>query len=143
MASSCAKKYTFYMRPTGDFIPARTHCLYRVGHHLADLHRFCLFFLSRYCFACHILLGQVGIWQDGQDILAAMVETTKSESTKDSPRGKGHPVETDVCGHLVYVKVENPVINWAAATAHHLLAEHVANVKQKPFHNRARTCHPV
>ena len=38
--------------------------LYRVGRHVTDLGFVC--FLSSYCFVCPILLGQVGIWQNGQ-----------------------------------------------------------------------------
>ena len=60
-------------------------CKYRVAGHLIDLGFIC--FLSRHCFVCPTLLGKVGIRQDGQITLAAMaamVETTKSQSTKNS-----------------------------------------------------------
>ena len=36
-------------------------------------------YLARYCFLCSILLGQVGIRQNGQSTLAAMVETTNQK----------------------------------------------------------------
>ena len=49
---------------------------YRVDGHLVDLGFVC--FLTRYCFVCHIPLGQVEIRQNEQITLAAMVETTKS-----------------------------------------------------------------
>ena len=49
----------------------RTH-EYRVDGHLLDLGF--IWFLARYCFVCPILLGQVGIRQNGQITLAAMVE---------------------------------------------------------------------
>ena len=39
----------------------------------------------RYCFACPILLGQVGIEPSGHITLATMAKTTKSEN-KNSPR---------------------------------------------------------
>ena len=56
--------------------------IYSMGGNLVDLGFVC--FLTRYCFVCHILLGQVGIRQNGQITLAAMVERTKSQSTKNS-----------------------------------------------------------
>ena len=48
--------------------------LHRASNHVIDLSFVC--FLTRYCFVCPILLGQVGIRQNGQITLAAMVETT-------------------------------------------------------------------
>ena len=68
------------LQGSSSFCPA----LYRVRHQLSDLGFIC--FLPRYCFLCPILLGQVGIRQNGQGTWATVVETTKSESTKDSPR---------------------------------------------------------
>ena len=60
-----------------------THLRVDGDGHLVDIGFVC--FLPRYCFVCPILLGQVGIWQNGQITLSAMVETTKSESTNSSP----------------------------------------------------------
>ena len=57
--------------------------------HLVDLDFVC--FLPTYCFVCPILLGQVGIGQNGQITLAAMVETAKSLSTKTSLHGYRPP----------------------------------------------------
>ena len=48
-------------------------------------------FLTRYCFVCHILLGQVEIGQNVQITLAALAETTKSQSKKNSLRGCDRP----------------------------------------------------
>ena len=62
---------------------------YRVDGHLADLGFVC--FLPWYCFVCPILPGQVGVWQNGQITLAAKVETTKSQSIKNSLRGDRPP----------------------------------------------------
>ena len=50
--------------------------VYRLAGHLVDLGFIC--FLQRYCFVCPILVLQVGIRQNGQIALAAMVATTKS-----------------------------------------------------------------
>ena len=58
--------------------------LYRVSKYIVDLGFICL--LPRYCFVCPILLGQVGVGHNGQ-ITLAMVETTKSQATKNSLRG--------------------------------------------------------
>ena len=70
--------------------PPQYQLLYRVGgQYLVDLGFVC--FLTRYCFACSILLGMVDIRQNGQITLAAMVETTKSQSTKNSLRGDCPP----------------------------------------------------
>ena len=62
---------------------------YRVDGHIIGLGVVC--FLTRYCFVCHILLGQVRMGQNGQFTLAAMVETTKSQSTKNSLNGDRPP----------------------------------------------------
>ena len=48
-------------------------------------------FLTGYCFVCPIRLGQVGFRPNGQITLAAMVETTKSQSTKNSLQGDCPP----------------------------------------------------
>ena len=53
---------------------------YRVAGLLVYLGFEC--FSLSYCFVCPVLLGQVGIRQNGQITLAAMVETAKSQSTK-------------------------------------------------------------
>ena len=75
--------------------------VYRVAVHLVDPGFVC--FLPRYCFVCPFLLGQVGIRQNGQITLAAMVETTKPESTKNSLRGDRPPcmkgVKLCLCEH--------------------------------------------
>ena len=53
------------------FLPS----VYRVDGYLVGLGLVC--FLTKYCFVCHILPGQVGIRQNGQITLATMVETNK------------------------------------------------------------------
>ena len=58
--------------------------MYRVFNHVIDLGFIC--FLQSYWFVCPIMLGQVEIWQNGQITLAAMVETNKSQSTKNNVR---------------------------------------------------------
>ena len=84
-------KANFTWRPYSKGLSTlpRTHffirCIFRrLAGHLAHLGFVC--FLTRYCVVCHILLGQVQveILQNGQITLAAMVETTKSQSTKNS-----------------------------------------------------------
>ena len=68
---------------------------------LSDLCLVC--FLQRYLFVCPILLGQVEIRQNGQMALAAMVETTKSQSTKivyevgDRPPGSKSKMSSPSC----------------------------------------------
>ena len=83
-----------FLEQMKNFRPANVrNTAWQLAGHLVDLGFVC--FLPRYCFVCRILLGQVGIRQNGQITLATMVETTKSQSTKNSLRGDRPPCSED------------------------------------------------
>ena len=74
-----------------------------MGDHLVDLGF--VSFLLRHCFVCPILLGQVGIWQNGQIIPVKMVETTSQQRIVYKVTGHGHPVFSSLAA---CVTIEGP-----------------------------------